>query len=177
MGGWEKREKKDDSGEKGKERRIRKKGEKQTDDGGLRGKRSTKKVGGGVRGGEGRGAVPTLVLWPEMSLLPEDPTLPTTVLPIFSGQLGLVPSSGRPPWALSGDLSLLPLCAHGSGRCYLGALCSGKNTGGGARQTHARFEFKLDHRCATLAKRPKHCTSISSARVTPVAPHRALEST
>ena len=40
MDGWEKTEKEDDSGEKGKERRIRKKGEKKTDDSGLRGKKS-----------------------------------------------------------------------------------------------------------------------------------------
>lgn len=48
MDDWENREQEDDSGGKGKERRIRKKGEKQTDNGGLGGKRSTKKVGRGV---------------------------------------------------------------------------------------------------------------------------------
>lgn len=52
MENWENREKEDDSGEKGKGRRIRKKGEKQTDDDGLRGKRNAKKVGRGVKGGE-----------------------------------------------------------------------------------------------------------------------------
>lgn len=48
MDDWENREQEDDSGGKGTERRIRKKGEKQTDNGELGRKKNAEKVGRGV---------------------------------------------------------------------------------------------------------------------------------